>query len=229
MEMMITFGWGALMSVLVFIATFVLKYPIKYITSRIDYGKLVSKITLAKNKPSLTPEATVSKGERLRHMLNIIIILIPFGLGILAWFLYLHFDGDPSTVFSTEFDVIVKGLSIGSGSILIYSIVERFTKVKNPYSTGLGKTVLDTLVNILSDGKFTPDDIDKIKDVIIPMSEVDNSNANQINEIIADKKQLKAVMANAWDDSSCSEADDTISSRSSSNDIEMLLEQMRNS
>ena len=215
MEMMITFGWGALMSVLVFIATFVLKYPIKYITSRIDYGKLVSIITLAKNKTSLTPETAVSKGERLRHMLNIIIILIPFGLGILAWFLYLHYDGDPATVFSTQFDVIVKGLSIGSGAILIYSIVERFTKVKNPYSSELGETVLSTLVNILSDGKFTPDDIDKIKEVVAVAQPSDTSK-NEINEVIIDSGKQD-------------EPNEVISSRSSSVDISTLLEKMRNS
>lgn len=115
------------MAVIIFLVTQVLKLPIKFGTKHI-------------------------KNLRVRKMVNATILLIPFGLGVLADFLYSTY------VMQTAFTVVA-GLGYGMAGISLYGIVERFFKVKlqNPYDTEEGKLALqiieDAKKDLISSGK----------------------------------------------------------------------------
>lgn len=125
------FVWCA-MAVVIFGLTELLKLPIKALTNKITK-------------------------ERLRRIVNIVILLLPFALGVLAEYLfstyYLH----------TEFSVVT-GLTWGGTSITGYAFVERFLGVKNPYKTKDGQAVLDFVDDVTADGKVDSNDNDAVKD-----------------------------------------------------------------
>lgn len=127
------FVWCA-MAVVIFGITQLVKLPIKAFTKKI-------------------------KNDRVRRIVNIVILLIPFGLGVLAEYLfntyYLH------TAFT-----VVTGLTWGGTSITGYAFVERFfgVKVKNPYESKDGQAVLDFVDSVKADGKVDKNDADAVKD-----------------------------------------------------------------
>lgn len=128
------------MAVIIFLLTQVLKLPIKLCTKHI-------------------------KNERTRKIANSIILLIPFGLGILLDFLwstyYLH------QVY--QLASIIVGLGYGTAGISIYGIVERFFKVKisNPYTeTEEGKAVTDLVDSITEDNKIDSNDKSAVDDFL---------------------------------------------------------------
>lgn len=127
------FVWCA-MAVVIFGLTQLIKLPYKKLTSLI-------------------------KNERLRRIANIVILLIPFALGVLAEWLfntyYLH----------TEFTVVT-GLTWGMTSTTGYAFVERFfgVKVKNPYDSADGQAVLEFVDEVKADGKVDSNDKDAVKD-----------------------------------------------------------------
>ena len=127
------FVWCA-MAVIIFALTQVLKLPIKYFTKKIS-------------------------NERLRRIVNATILLIPFGLGILADFLY-------STYYLHTAFTIITGLGYGTAGISLYGAVERFFKVKtnNPYETEAGKAVTELVSEISKDGKVDKNDTHAVKD-----------------------------------------------------------------
>lgn len=116
------------MAVIIFLITQVLKLPIKFGTKHI-------------------------KNDRARKIVNSVILLIPFGLGILGEFLYATY------YLHTPLDIIT-GLGYGTAGISLYGIVERFFKVKipNPYDTKEGKEVLNLVDSITADGKIDSTD-----------------------------------------------------------------------
>ena len=116
------------MALIIFLVTQVLKMPIKFGTKHI-------------------------KNPQVRKMTNATILLIPFGLGVLADFLYSTY------VLQTTFTIIA-GLGYGTAGISLYGVVERFFKVKleNPYDTEEGQLALkfveDAEKDLISKGKI---------------------------------------------------------------------------
>ena len=84
------------------------------------------------------------KDERKRHIANIVILLIPFALGVLGDYLY-------STYYLLEAFDIVRGLGYGTASISLYGIINQFlvSKISNPYEeTEEGKADVKAVDNI---------------------------------------------------------------------------------
>lgn len=129
------FVWCA-MAVFIFLITQILKLPIKCCTKHI-------------------------KNERTRKMVNAIILLIPFGLGILAEFLY-------NTYYLQIAFTGMVGLGYGAAGISLYGVIERFFKVKvdNPYDTEEGKAVQELVDNITKDGKVDENDMTAVEEFL---------------------------------------------------------------
>ncbi len=114
------------MAVIIFGLTQLLKLPIKAATKHI-------------------------KNENTRGVVNLVILIIPFGLGLLAEFLfdvmYLHNDFTG-----------IAGLQYGSSSLLVYSVFEKIAKkigskvkIKNPYKeTEEGKAVVEFVEGVIN-------------------------------------------------------------------------------
>lgn len=130
------FIWCA-MAVIIFIITQLIKLPYKFFTKK------------------------TIKNERARKIANAVILLIPFGLGVLAEFLYTTY------YLHTAFTIIV-GLGYGTASISLYGIIERFFKVKiqNPYETEEGKAVQELVENVTSDGKVDSNDKSAVQEFL---------------------------------------------------------------
>lgn len=125
---------GCAMATLIFIITELIKQPIKKFTS------------------------AVIKNERFRKMANIVILLIPFALGVVAEFLFKTF------YLETAFNGIT-GLHYGTAAVTLYGIIERFfykngIKIENPYNTEEGKAVTDFVEEVAQDGKLDEKDIE---------------------------------------------------------------------
>lgn len=126
------FVWCA-MAVIIFLVTQVLKLPIKAATKHI-------------------------KNERARKIANATILLIPFGLGVLAEFLY-------TTYYLHTVFTVITGLGYGTAGISLYGIIERFFKVKveNPYeATDEGKAVQELVEKVQEDGKIDEKDVSAV-------------------------------------------------------------------
>jgi hypothetical protein len=93
----------------------------------------------------------------VRKRVNATILLIPFLVGIAVEFLYSGF------ITFQEFSV-VNGLGYGFSGISLYSIVERFFCVKNPYKTDDGVEVLTTMAAICADQKLDENDANAVKE-----------------------------------------------------------------
>lgn len=121
---------GSAMAVIIFLITQIIKLPYKLFTKK------------------------TIKNERTRKIANAVILLVPFGLGVLFQFLY-------ATYYLKETLDVIVGLGYGTASISLYGIIERFFKIKipNPYDTKEGKEVLKLVDDITADGKI--DEADK--------------------------------------------------------------------
>ena len=129
------------MSALIFVLTQFIKMPIKYGTKHIHFSDDEQKDAFA------------------RKMFNATILLIPFGLGILAEFLY-------CTIYLHMAFTAITGLNYGTGAVSLYGIVERFLKKKiaNPYSdTEEGKALVEAVKKVTADGKIDKNDADPVK------------------------------------------------------------------
>ena len=118
---------------LIFALTQLLKMPIKHFTNKI-------------------------KNERLRRIVNITIMFIPFALGAGLEFAYSAF------IYHDAFNLGL-GFAYGTFGVSVYSFVERFLKVKipNPFETKEGKAVLEFIDAIGEDGKIDEKDSDAIQ------------------------------------------------------------------
>lgn len=126
------FVWCA-MAVIIFGVTQLLKLPIKHFTNKI-------------------------KNERARKIVNAIILLIPFGLGILLDFLWTTYYLRQQVY---EISQIITGLGYGTAGISLYGVIERFFKIKtnNPYkTTEEGKAVKELVDSITEDKKIDVSD-----------------------------------------------------------------------
>lgn len=135
-----------IMSAIVFILTYIIKLPIKHFTNKIS------------------DECSIKIGNYsilVRRLINTIFVLIPFGLGILCQFLYSHY---------TEYAIfdIIKGLSIGTSSLSLYAIIERFfgIKLENDNESEEGKIINEAVEEISKDNKANRDDLKNIKDAL---------------------------------------------------------------
>lgn len=130
------FVWCA-MAVVVFGLTQILKIPIKAATKHIA-------------------------NDKKRGIVNLVILIIPFALGLLAEYLfdvlYLHnsFTG-------------IAGLQYGSASLLVYGIFEKIAKktgieikLDNPLDTEEGKAVQELVEKVQEDGKIDKSDISAV-------------------------------------------------------------------
>lgn len=132
--------FGVAMAVIIFGLTFLLKLPIKALTKKF------------------------SKSERNRKLQNIVIILIPFLLGLIAQvlycFLYLH-------IAFTVFEAF-KGLGYGSAAIAMYAPFAQRVKnttgidIENPFNTEEGKAVQELVEKVQDDGKINKSDLSAV-------------------------------------------------------------------
>ena len=123
----------AIMAVIVFFLTQLIKLPIKFLTGKINNAKY-------------------------KRIANGIILLLPFLLGILGMYLYskyyLLIAFDPikglsvGTASITLYNFVERFFNV---------------KVENPYETESGKKVIELVDKISSDGKIDTEDIDSIK------------------------------------------------------------------
>lgn len=127
------FIWCA-MAVVVFILTNLFKIPIKHFTSKIS-------------------------DERKRRMANIVILVIPFVLGVALDFVY-------STFYLKIMFSVIRGIGYGSAGISLYGVVERFFKVKtnNEWeNTEDGRQITKKANEIISKDVETESAVEKFK------------------------------------------------------------------
>lgn len=105
------------------------------------------------------------QNERTRGIVNLVILLIPFALGMLGEFL---FDG---LYLHNSFTGIV-GLQYGSSSLLVYTVFEKLAKktglelkLDNPYDTDEGKAVKELVEEIQADGKIDKKDASAVDEL----------------------------------------------------------------
>lgn len=121
------------MAVIVFLATQVLKIPIKHFTSKIG-------------------------NERARKLVNATILLIPFALGVLFDYLYSTYIAH--TAFSVIAGLGYGTAGISFYNIIERTFK---VKVENPYETEEGKAVIDLVAAVTEDGKVDAEDADRVK------------------------------------------------------------------
>lgn len=131
------------MAVVIFFATQVLKLPIKAIVNKLQQKYEFS--------------------DKIKGIINLTIAFIPFGLGLLAEYLY-------GCVYLKSGFSIFEGLTYGLGSLSIYAFYEKlFAKssssdTSNPCTdTEEGKALVDLVENITADGKVDEQDVDAVK------------------------------------------------------------------
>ena len=129
------FIW-CVMSFVIFGLTQLIKLPIKYFTNKIQV-------------------------ERVRRIVNTVILLIPFAFGILFEFLW-------ATFYLHEAFSVLTGLGYGTTAISLYGIIERFFKVKipNPYDSEEGESVSELAEEIAKDGKVDESDIPAVQEFL---------------------------------------------------------------
>lgn len=128
------------MASIIFGLTQLLKLPIKLATKRIQ-------------------------NEKTRGIVNLVILIIPFSLGLLAEYLF------DVLYLGSNYTGIV-GLGYGSSSLLIYSIFEKIMKktginikIDNPYeTTEEGQAVKELVDKVQEDGKIDKSDLDAVED-----------------------------------------------------------------
>ena len=121
------------MAVVIFLLTQILKMPIKHFTKKI-------------------------KIEKTRKLVNSVILLIPFILGVCFEFalcLYIH------TTFS-----VLEGVKYGATAISLYGAVAQFCGFKNEYETAQGKEALKLVSEMAKDGKIDKHDTSAIADYL---------------------------------------------------------------
>lgn len=127
------FVWCA-MAVIVFVATQILKLPIKFGTKHI-------------------------KNERVRRMVNATILLIPFALGVALDFLYSTYIVQTAYSLITGLGYGTAGISLYGAVERFFKV-----KVDNPYDTDEGKAVTELVGEISKDGKVDKNDKDAVKE-----------------------------------------------------------------
>lgn len=126
----------SLMAVVIFLSTFVIKYPIKLATKHIG-------------------------NERKRKMANAVILLVPFALGVLFDFLYTKYViADPFSVLRG----LGYGTAAISLYGIVERFFK--VKVPNPYETEEGKAVKALVDKVSEDGKVDENDKDAVTEFL---------------------------------------------------------------
>lgn len=128
------------MSVVLFFITEGLKRPIKLLTGK-------------------------AKTARARKLLNLVIMIVPIGLGMLCEYLY-------NVLFLKQSFDVLGALSYGMSALVLYTPIEviffgknkKKAESENPYDTEEGKSAVNLIKNIAKDGKLDINDIPAIKD-----------------------------------------------------------------
>lgn len=124
------------LSILIFGLTQLLKLPIKALTKKL--------------------------AEKPRKRVNLLIYLIPFGLGIgLSYVYYNILPTIPELAMSFDTEFLFMGFKLGSSSIAIYGILDQLcgVKVENPYASEDGQKVISAVNGIIADGKVEQQEI----------------------------------------------------------------------
>lgn len=127
------FAWCA-MAVIIFFATQLLKFPIKFGTKHI-------------------------KNERVRKIANSVILLIPFALGIALDFLYSTYILHTAFSVIAGLGYGTAGISLYGVVERFFEV-----KVANPYDTEEGKAVTELVEKVSKDGKVDKKDTDAVKE-----------------------------------------------------------------
>ena len=127
------FVWCA-MAVIIFIATQILKLPIKFGTKHI-------------------------KNERVRKIANATILLIPFGLGVALDFLYSTYILHTAFSVIAGLGYGTAGISLYGVVERFFKV-----KVENPYNSEEGKAVTELVEEVSKDGKVDKKDKDAVKE-----------------------------------------------------------------
>lgn len=103
------------------------------------------------------------KNEKTRGIVNLVILIIPFALGLLAEYLF-------DVLYLGNVYMGVAGLKYGSSSLLVYSVFEKIAKktgvdikLNNPYeTTDEGKAVQELVDKVQEDGKIDKFDLSAV-------------------------------------------------------------------
>lgn len=102
------------------------------------------------------------KNERTRGIVNLVILFIPFALGLIAEYLF-----DVLYLGNTFMGVV--GLKYGSSSLLVYSVFEKIAKktgveikLDNPLDTEEGKAVKELVDKVQENGKIDKSDLSAV-------------------------------------------------------------------
>lgn len=143
-----------------------------------DYGIIVmSAVILALTELFKAPfkKAIKRLSERKQAIVNIVWVILPFGLGVLAQFLYCKY------IIETPFTAkqIVTGInSLGSGAIALYELsidkIKKWKKKKgepepvidNPYETEEGQVIINAVNDVTADGVIDKKDIPTVQDTV---------------------------------------------------------------
>lgn len=129
------FVWCS-MAVIVFLATQILKLPIKFCTKHF-------------------------KKERTRKIANSVILLIPFALGVALDFLYSTYILHTAFSILVGLGYGTAGISLYGVVERFFGV-----KVANPYQTEEGKAVTELVDNVTKDGKVDKKDKDAVKEFL---------------------------------------------------------------
>lgn len=135
----VEFVWCA-MAVIIFIATQIIKLPIKACTNLI-------------------------KNERARRIVNATILLIPFALGIVLEFLYSTYWLGTTFSIINGLGYGTAGISLYGVVERFFKV-----KTRNPYDSEEGKAVTDLVDQVSKDGKVTESDGTAVKEFLDKVS-----------------------------------------------------------
>lgn len=108
------------------------------------------------------------KNEKKRGIVNLVIVLIPFALGLLSEWLWYWLYHKYGVGMQVEFTGI-NGLQYGMASLTVYGVVEKLfkkngieIKLDNPLDTDEGKAVQELVQQVQEDGKIDNQDISAV-------------------------------------------------------------------
>lgn len=127
---------GCAMAVIIFLATQVIKMPIKHFTSKIE-------------------------NERKRRMVNATILLVPFALGVALDFFYSTFVTHTAFTVIAGLGYGTAGISLYGAIERFFKV-----KVENPYDCEEGEAVVELVEAVSADKKVNKKDIDPVKDFL---------------------------------------------------------------
>jgi hypothetical protein len=127
---------GIIMSIITCVVVAILKLPFKALTNKI-------------------------KNEKCRKVVNVFIILLAFGVGIGAKWLFETYLGNGNMD-----NLIIGGLANGAGATAIYAVIDQLLGNKSPKTIGVANSVISATQNVLNDGKVDGADNTTVKSAV---------------------------------------------------------------